>query len=146
MAPTTAPKPEATHSLTVRRSFAAAPDRVFRAWTTPAEVKKWHSPGEVELAEIDLRVGGRHRIHMRSPDGALHKVGGAYRVVEPPRKVVYTWQWEGDPVETLVTVEFVAKDSGTEFVLTHADLPSADARQHHEQGWIALIDKFAKVV
>ena len=49
-------------SLEVRRIIRAPRARVFQAWTTPAEVKRWSAPGPVEvvLSEIDLHVGGRH--------------------------------------------------------------------------------------
>jgi uncharacterized protein YndB with AHSA1/START domain len=95
---------------------------------------------------VDLRVGGRYRIHMRTPDGKEHRVGGVYRAVDAPRTLSYTWQWDGDPNESLVTVEFVPKGTGTELVLTHSGFPNAEARMHHEQGWVALVDKLAKAV
>ena len=135
-----------THQLQIRRVFQAPPERLFRAWTTPEELKRWHAPGAltVELAEVDLRVGGRYRIHMREPGGAVHKVSGTYRVVEPPRRVVYTWQWEGDPVETQVMLEFIPKGAGTELVLTHGGFPTDDMRAHHEQGWTGILVHFAK--
>src|SRR5207244_13435009 len=59
-------------TLRLRRSFPAPRERVFRAWTTPAEMKLWKAPGDMTtpLAEVDLRPGGKYRIHMRAPDGA----------------------------------------------------------------------------
>ncbi len=100
----------ATTTLRLRRAFPAPPERVFRAWTTPAEMKQWTAPGAMTpVAEVDLRPGGRYRIHMRAPDGAEHHLVGGYRVVDPPKKLVYTWRWENSPEapETLVTVEFI---------------------------------------
>jgi len=38
------------------------------------------------LAEVDLRVGGRYRIHMQGADGVLHRVTGIYQEVDPPRR------------------------------------------------------------
>jgi uncharacterized protein YndB with AHSA1/START domain len=100
------------------------------------------------LAEVDLRVGGRFRIHMREPDGKEHRVGGAYRVIDPPRKLTYTWQWEtesstNDPVETLVTIEFLPRGKGTELVLTHEGFASEEARRSHEHGWAGIMEKLA---
>lgn len=45
---------------------------------------------------------------------------GTYRVLDPPRKLVYTWLWETDleAAETLVTVEFHDRGGSTEIVLT----------------------------
>ena len=140
----------ATVTLRLRRTFAAPPERVFRAWTTPAEMKQWKAPGDMTtpLAEVDLRPGGKYRIHMRAPDGAEHHLAGVYRVVEPPRKLVYTWRWENEPdaPETLVTVEFVARGGATDLVLTHELFPTDAARQKHEAGWSGCFVKLARVV
>jgi uncharacterized protein YndB with AHSA1/START domain len=63
-------------TLRLRRTFAAPRQRVFQAWTTPQEMKRWTGPGEytTPLAEVDLRPGGRYRIHMRTPDGTLRRL------------------------------------------------------------------------
>jgi uncharacterized protein YndB with AHSA1/START domain len=141
---------QSTVTLRLRRTFRASPERVFRAWTTPAEMKQWKAPGELTtpLAEVDLRAGGKYRIHMQAPDGALHRLVGEYRLVDPPKKLVYTWRWEQDPdaPETLVTVEFLGRGAVTDVVLTHELFPSAEAKQRHEHGWTACFDKLERVV
>jgi uncharacterized protein YndB with AHSA1/START domain len=137
-------------TLRLRRSFPAPPERVFRAWTTPAEMKQWKAPGDMTtpVAEVDLRPGGKYGIHMRAPDGAEHHLVGVYRVVEPPRKLVYTWRWENEPdaPETLVTVEFLARGNATDLVLTHELFPTDEARAKHEHGWTGCFVKLARVV
>jgi uncharacterized protein YndB with AHSA1/START domain len=147
MAGTTKAQGEA---LEVRRTFAAPPARVFQAWTRPEELKRWAAPGPMEtpLAEVDLRVGGQYRIHMRAPDGAEHRVFGVYREVDPPRRLVYTWTWEDDPevIDSVVTVEFHDRGGSTEVVLRHEALPNKDRRDKHEVGWNGCLDKLASVV
>lgn len=138
-------------TLRLRRTFAAPRERVFRAWTVPEEMKKWKGPGAMStpVAEVDLRPGGRYRIHMQPPDGTVtHRLVGLYRVVDPPKKLVYTWRWENEPelAETLVTVEFLDRGGNTELVLTHELFPNDDARKRHEAGWTACFDKLASVV
>ena len=149
MAPTISTSP-ATHQLQVRRTFTASPERLFKAWTTAAELKRWHAPGPLNcsLAEVDLRVGGRYRIHMKAPDGSEHRVGGTYRVIDPPRKLSYTWTWEtgksaDELLETLVTLEFLPKGTGTELVLTHEGFTVETTKGSHEQGWTAILEKLA---
>ena len=141
---------QATVTLRLRRSFPAPPERVFRAWTTPAEMKQWKAPGDMTtpVAEVDLRPGGKYRIHMRAPDGAEHHLVGVYRVVEPPSKLVYTWRWENEPdaPETLVTVEFLDRGNTTDLVLTHELFPTNEARSKHEVGWTGCFAKLALVV
>jgi predicted dithiol-disulfide oxidoreductase (DUF899 family)/uncharacterized protein YndB with AHSA1/START domain len=145
---TTPSQPEPlSHRLQVRRTFDASPARLFHAWTTPEDLKRWYAPNDltVALAQVDLRVGGQYRIHMRKPDGTEHRVTGRYEVIEPPHKLAFTWQWEGegDPAETLVTVDFQARGTGTELVLTHERFATAKARDGHQQGWSAILEKLA---
>ena len=52
-------------SLALSRSYAVAPEKVWRAWTDPQALKRWWGPGGVQpvsLARLDVRVGGRLRI------------------------------------------------------------------------------------
>ena len=137
-------------TLEVRRTIRAPRQRVFEAWTRPEEVKRWSAPGpiEVAVAEIDLRVGGAYRIHMRAPDGAMHRAFGVYREIDPPRRLVYTWSWEEKPevTDTVITVEFHDLGDATEVVLRHDGLTTAKERQDHEHGWTGCLDKLASVV
>ncbi|HEV7365545.1 MAG TPA: SRPBCC domain-containing protein [Gemmatimonadales bacterium] len=135
-----------TWQLQVRRVFPVSPERLFRAWTTPEELKRWHAPDPltVPLVEIDLRVGGSYRIHMREPGGIEHRVGGTYRVVDPPRRLVYTWKHDNEDTVTQVTLEFKPQGSGTELVLTHEGFPSEDDRNSHEQGWTSILERVAR--
>ena len=73
---------------------------------------------------------------------------GVYRVVEPPKKLVYTWRWESEPdaPETLVTVEFLDRGGATDLVLTHELFPNEAAKGKHEHGWTGCLDKLARVV
>jgi uncharacterized protein YndB with AHSA1/START domain len=132
-------------TIEVRRTIRAPRQRVFDAWTKADQLKTWHAPGPmtVSLAEIDLRPGGAYRIHMREPDGKEHRVSGVYREVDPPKKVVYTWGWEGDHVvkDSVVTIEFHERGDATEVVLTHAGIFDDQERGSHEKGWTAIMDK-----
>jgi glutathione S-transferase len=137
-------------ALEVRRTFAAAPERVFAAWTTPEELKLWAGPGPIEcpVTEVDLRVGGRFRINMRDPNGKEYRVVGTYREVDPPRRLVYTWSWETDPLVTdsLVTVDFHDRSGKTEVVLRHEKFPDAERRDRHQVGWTACLEKLAAML
>ena len=47
------------------------------------------------IAEVDLKVGGRYRLGMKAPgDNPLLIVGGVYREIVHPERLVFTWQWE----------------------------------------------------
>lgn len=132
-------------TLVLRRRFRAPREQVFRAWTVPEALVKWWGPGgfTVPLCEMDVREGGAWRTCMRSPDGNDYCVGGVYREIARPQRLVFTWAWEqGDPAghETLVTVEFNEVADGTEIVLTHSGFASAEQRDQHNQGWSSSLD------
>ena len=48
----------------------------------------------VPLVHLDLRVGGKFRIQMKNADGEYFTAVGEFREVEPPERLVYTWDWE----------------------------------------------------
>ena len=52
--------------ILITREFDAPKHLVYRAWTTPELVKRWWNAkrGEMTIAEIDLRVGGKWRYVM----------------------------------------------------------------------------------
>jgi len=134
--------------LVLRRTYDAPLDAVWAAWTEPAKMKHWMAPADAyEESEVtvDLRIGGRYRIVMHAPDGRTHRVGGTYREIVPPRKLVYTWAWESTPErESLVTVELRPDGGGTELLLTHQRFFDRDARDRHQQGWIGCLDRLAR--
>ena len=47
------------------------------------------------VAEVDARVGGRYRLETQSADGKVHVTTGVYRELEPGRRLVQTWIYEG---------------------------------------------------
>ncbi|MFN7962007.1 MAG: SRPBCC domain-containing protein [Thermoanaerobaculia bacterium] len=142
------PSQAADTTLTLHQVFAAKPERVFKAWTRAEELKRWSAPGDytVPHAEVDLRVGGGFVIHMQAPNGTLHRVGGEYSEIDPPRRLVYSWRWESQPESpvTRVSVEFRAHPEGTEVVLVHDLFLDEEQRDRHRMGWQGCLDNLAK--
>jgi len=133
-------------SLTLTRDYAAPPERVWRAWTDPKALKQWWAPGAgdaVSLAEFDVRVGGRFRICFGGADGNEHECAGVYQEVAKPKKLVFTWSWPRSTPEreSLVTILFNARGSGTELVFKHERFFDEKARDDHKRGWSGLLDK-----
>jgi uncharacterized protein YndB with AHSA1/START domain len=140
------PGTAAERSIVVTRVVPASRERAFAAWTEPAQLRRWSSPEGVEVsdAEVDLRVGGAYRILMRGPEGQRYTAFGTYREIEPPRRLVYTWDWEEKEHavgETLVTVDFVDRGDATEVILTHEGFPAAEAASGHEEGWASCLNR-----
>lgn len=99
--------------------------------------------------EFDMRTGGTNRMETRTPDGTTYRNKTTFREIKPPEKLVFTWGWErfapsGEKNEehygTLVTVEFVARGTFTEVVLTHEGFRTAEQRDRHNKGWNGCFD------
>lgn len=139
-------------TLQISRTVAAPRQQVFEAWTEPEKLSQWlcrvtarHS---TRLLEMDLRVGGRYRLEVTNPDGTRVLLSGTYLEIKSPERLVFTWQWDGDPDfgETLVTVEFHALGSSTELVLTHERFLNRERRDRHAAGWNGCIDTLRELL
>lgn len=85
--------------ILITREFNAPKRLVYRAWTTPELIKRWWSAnrGEVTVADVDLRVGGRWRWVMVTDDGFEVAFHGGYRELIPDERIVCTEVYEGFP-------------------------------------------------
>ena len=123
--------------ILITREFDAPKHLVYRAWTTPELVKRWWSAnrGEMTIAEIDLRVGGRWRYVMVTTEGGF-EVGfhGEYREIVPNERIVSTEVYEGIPdaeehaaLDTLTLTEVDGRTTLTILV----EHPTKEGRDAH---------------
>jgi len=146
---TTTAKLPAVH---VNRVIKVPRERVFEAWTTPSDILKWMGCGDSKAlsADVDLRVGGKYQINMKSSECGTMQVNGVYREIKSPSRLVFTWGWENSEpgaqrFETLVTVDLIDRSGSTEVKLTHEGFADAETRDKHDFGWNACLDKFEKL-
>jgi uncharacterized protein YndB with AHSA1/START domain len=138
---------KSTVMLEMRRTYNAPIGDLYRAWTDATELSKWFASGPdftPDVMEVDLQVGGKYRMGMRSEDGELHVATGSFKEIMPHEKVVYTWGWEAGPEdapETLVTLEFAEVEGGTEVSLRHELFPNEEVRDSHRDGWEGCFDQ-----
>jgi uncharacterized protein YndB with AHSA1/START domain len=138
---------EAKPSLVIRRRLAAAPEKVFAAWTNPEKIMRWWGTKDATTlrAQTDLRPGGRFAIGFRTPDGEEHDVGGVYREVIANQKLVFTWAWRTTPQrESLVTISLKPDGDGTWLTLRHEQFFDETARDNHQSGWAASLDRLER--
>jgi len=134
-------------TLRLERLIPSPPEILFALWTDPAQLIRWWAPEGYEPAidALDTRPGGRWRTTLRRPDGSVLATSGVYRVVEPPRRLVFTWAWEDAHGvrghETEVEVNFEAAPGGTHLVLRHQRFETRQARDNHNAGWSASFDR-----
>lgn len=139
-------------SLGIKRTIKASRDRVYAAWTDPAQLRQWFGPEKVRTRELNAepRVGGKFRWDLTNPEGEEMTCLGEYRDLQPGRKIVFTWQWQDDEDWeghiSIVTVELGDCEGGTELRLTHKLLPNEASRDGHTGGWNSALDKLEKFV
>jgi uncharacterized protein YndB with AHSA1/START domain len=135
----------------VRRRFTVAPEKVFSAFAEAELVGRWLSPSpEITLTVLrfDFRVGGTYRFSYHLPGGETVIVGGAYRSIEPPRQIVFSWVIEPPDehagIESEVTVT-IAPD-GSELLIRHEKLSRVDAVVRHADGWRVALDRLTALL
>jgi uncharacterized protein YndB with AHSA1/START domain len=104
--------------IVMTRAFDAPRELVFEAYTRPDLLKRWlgvFNGWTLETCEVDLRVGGRYRYVWRVPGGKQMGMGGLFREIVAPERLVTTerfddpW-YEGEAVSTLLLED---RDGGT---------------------------------
>ena len=137
-------------SLTIVKFYESPVAKVFQAWGDSEAIKKWFisKPGQsVPICDVDFRVGGKYKIGFlnegKSSDGVPFIVSGEYLEIISNKKIVFTWNFgNGDSV---VTLYFQEKGSGTELTLTHEELENDESVKNHTQGWtgcLATLEKY----
>lgn len=105
-------------------------DDTFALITEPDRLRRW----QVITARVDLRAGGDYRWTIIPG----HSVGGTITEVEPGRRVVFTWGWEGSadlpPGASTVTITLEPADGGTLVHLVHDGL-AGEQLESHAMGW-----------
>lgn len=126
----------------VEIQIAARPETVFDFFTDPDKMIQWMG----RSAELDPVPGGRFHCDING----RHVASGSYVEVDPPRRIVVTWGWEGEdssvaPGESTVEVDLVPSGDGTQLRLVHRDLPDAESAGRHSEGWAHYTQRLSVV-
>ena len=118
-------------AIEITQRIEAPPEIVFAYLTDSRRFVKWMGVG----AELDARPGGHYRIDV---DGE-HIASGHYQEVDPPRRLVMSWGWEGHPTvppgSTTVEITLTPEKGSTVLRLRHLGLPDESERRQHSDGW-----------
>lgn len=133
--------------LIITRIFAAPPERVFDAWTTPALFAAWIGPVGVpcDLTEMNPVVGGRYSLTMNVPSGQVIPVTGLYSVLDRPTKIAFTWGHADGSITTHIEIALRPHGTGCQMEFLH-HLPSEDMHQSHRDGWTSAFGKLQSLM
>src|SRR5262252_219429 len=133
---------QTTSRVVVTHHYAASPERVFDAFLDAQIAPRFlfaTPTGEMIVAEIEPRVGGRFTFTERRPDMGEIRHVGEYLEIDRPRRLVFTFGVpQFDPNMTRVEIDIVAKGSGCELTLTHHGVPP-EWQAQTTQGWTMLL-------
>ncbi|NCT84458.1 MAG: SRPBCC family protein [Comamonadaceae bacterium] len=128
------------HTVTLHRVLRCPPERLYRAFTTPAAMAKWLPPhgftGTVH--EMDARVGGTYKMSFTNlTTDASHGFGGRYLELVPGQKLRYTAVFDDPnlPGEMTTTVELKAVFCGTEMRVVQEGIPAMIPVEACTMGW-----------
>lgn len=139
-------------TLTIQRTFPAARDKVFEAFTSLEVLRQWWPGGPgwtTSDAALDLRVGGRLRLVMHTPEGTEFGGVGYFQEISRPSRLVYSWQWDSQELglePQLVEITFTENPDTTTTVLLINHHVDPDEVERHHIGWQASFDKLSAVL
>ena len=129
--------------ITVSTVVNAPLAEVWRAYTTPDDIKIWNAASpdwHTTAAEVDLRVGGKFSSRMEAKDGSFgFDFAGEYTKLIPQQLIEYSFG------ERKATVEFAEGSDGILVKVTF-DAESTHTEEQQRGGWQAILDNFAKHV
>jgi uncharacterized protein YndB with AHSA1/START domain len=136
-----------TPYISIIRTFAASPEAVFEAWTSPEQFGRWFGTEAAAVDDVvmDLRVGGEWRARMILGDGVEIGWHGSYLEIDAPHRLVLSLSDRpGNQFERL-TVEITKVDGGAEMAFTQSgsNMPPEDYAQA-EEGWRSFFEELSQ--
>jgi uncharacterized protein YndB with AHSA1/START domain len=126
----------------VEHVLAAPPARVFRAFSDAQLLPRWLTPSPeigMRVDALDFREGGAYRFVYTLPDRSEVAIGGVYRTIRPPERLVFSWiidpPDEHAGLESEVTVTIAPAGKGSRLTICHLGWPISSAARRHEGGW-----------
>lgn len=128
--------------ITVETTINAPVEKVWKAWTTPADIVQWNAASDdwhTTKSENDLRPGGKFSSRMEAKDGSMgFDFWGIYDEVKPNELITSTM---GDGRK--LTVTFISKGAQTE-VKEAFEAENENSIEMQKNGWQSILNNFKK--
>ena len=129
--------------ITVETNVTAHIEEVWRAYTTPEDIKQWNAASDAwhtTAASVDLREGGKFSSFMQAKDGStFFDFAGTFTKIIEPKLIELSF---GD---RKAQVEFIPGQTGVKVRVTF-DSESTYSIEQQRQGWQSILDNFARHV
>ena len=129
--------------ITIETTVAAPIEEVWRAYTTPADIKQWNAASDdwhTTAATVDLRVGGAFSSRMEAKDGSMgFDFAGTYTNLVEYKLIEYSF---GDRA---AQVEFARYPEWRQSPVTF-DSEQTHSIEQQRDGWQAILNNFARHV
>ena len=129
--------------ITVETTVAAPIEEVWRAYTTPEDIRQWNSASDdwhTTGVTVNLRVGGVFSSRMEPKDGSMgFDFTGTYTNIVKNKLIEYSF---GDRA---ARVEFADSPKGVRVSVTFDSEPTHSIEQQRD-GWQAILDSFTRHV
>ena len=137
--------------LHLEKILVVPQEQVFAAFVDAEQLRRWWGPDgfTVQGLQFDAVEGTDYRIAMQPPNGDVFHIRGTFRTVEPPHRLIYTFNYEEadpDDQETLVTLTLESTDGGTRVTLDQGPFKTAARLGLHRDGWTETLERFERSV
>ena len=130
-------------NITVETNVAAPINEVWRAYTTPDDIKQWNAASDdwhTTAASVDLREGGAFSSRMEAKDGSMgFDFAGTYGKIVPQKLIEYTFGGRA------TQVEFTEGPQAVNVRVTF-DAEATHSEEQQRDGWQAILNNFARHV
>ncbi|MBW4707353.1 SRPBCC domain-containing protein [Roseobacter sp. YSTF-M11] len=137
--------PAGKNPVVISAVFPASSERLFDAWTQADDLRRWfgNDPSDLSAIELDLKVGGLWRFHMRTTSNKSECLEGHYIEIRRPRRLRFSWTHvvvtHDDVVKhtppSQVDVQFEPMGAATRLTLEHKEISTRSGRLGVGTGW-----------
>jgi len=134
-------------TFVIERTYAASPERVYRAWSDPVAKAEWFSKAEI----FDFRVGGREFSRGGPLEGPIFTFDASYHELVPEQRIVYSYTMDMGETRisvSITTIEIHQVEAGTKLIFTEQGtfFDGHDTAEIREHGTNVLLDLLGKSV
>ena len=130
-------------NITIETTVKAPIDKVWRAYTSPEDIIQWNAASDdwqTTSSSVELRVGGTFSSRMEAKDGSFgFDFAGTYTKIVPNELIEYVFD------DRSASVEFMQTNDGVKVRITFV-AETEHTIEQQEEGWQAILNKFAKHV